>query len=165
VRGDVRAQAIGRSSAKHPVKRRRPAEQRAGDPERLARPRPQRELVAVGEDAAVAEGEGGVHAVVDRSAGPEGVVCLPMRGAEAVIRAHLAVLHAEILALRAQHAPHGRDVAALELKDGVLEGGVGGVAGRHHLGVALGEGGVEAVNQLGVGVHEAETGARGTSAR
>ena len=107
------------------------------------------------------EGEGAVDDVVHlASGGAEEVVRLPMRAAAVGVGFDAAVLQLPVLGSgglsggAAQHAPHAADLlAAFQRKGLVFKRRIRRIAGGHGGVVKLAEGGVEALQGLGVGVH------------
>ena len=105
--------------------------------------------------------EGAVDDVVHlASGGAEEVVRLPVRAAAVGVGFDAAVLQLPVLGSggllggAAQHAPHAANlVAAFEREGLVFKRRIRRLAGGHGGVVKLAEGGVEALQGLGVGVH------------
>lgn len=83
----------------------------------------------------------------------KGVLCLPVRAAARIVRLNVAVRDLQVAARRAKHVPHRARAFVLQAKNFIGKINRGIVARNHACVIALGERGVEFLNELGVRVH------------
>jgi len=132
-----------------PTENRGPAESEPCRPERLTRPRVERERVTVLRDQAVLEPKLGANIVVHPATSRERVVSEPVGGSVLIVCAMLQQLHIEVVGATGEHPPHGSWLRSSELsEDRVREARTRCVARGHCVAVERAKGPVEAPDQL-----------------
>ena len=111
----------------------RPPKENSGEAEGLLGPAPEVEVVVVGDDFAVFEGEGSGDDIVDGALfWAKAVPGLPASAAGGVVGLDSVGLNSKVVAVGGEHLPHGAGARAVEVgEDRVGEARVLGVGGGH----------------------------------
>jgi hypothetical protein len=109
----------------------RPPQQNASHAKRLPTPTPKVETIVMPHDLAISECDVGPNAIMYFPACKrEGVLSLPQRLPGLLVGGNSPKINGEVSAF-AEHVPHGPDLFALQVKDGIIKHGIGMVTPNH----------------------------------